>query len=480
MVGPLLARERTGGATAPLPLGDGRLPIFRLPPPASGAYVAYYAPGCLCVVNPSLAATFEADLLAGGEGWAATLRRRAEHALTWAAGREAQPFRPECLTLYLHGECPLHCTYCYADPRPPAAGARRAGSALEPAAVAAAAGLVAANCRAADLPFQVGFHGGGEPTLHRAQVEALLDVVRAAAERHGVELRLYVATNGAFSEEKAAWLARHFDWVGLSCDGPAGIHDAQRPDRQGRGTLHLVERTGRVLQEQGVKLRVRATITPASLGRQAEVADYLCRQFSPLEIHFEPLYGGGRCPPGGLGAAVAEPGDWVDGFLQARAIAAAHGVPLHTSGTRLGELHGPHCQVLRQVLNLVPPEGLATACFKAADAAAARSLGSVVGALDGQSGRFEVDAGRVATLRRRLGALPAGCEDCFNRYHCARECPDHCPLDGREGQAPADEPAFRCRVQRLLAARLLEERAAQLGAELQAGKAGRIHGTTDL
>jgi uncharacterized protein len=269
--------------------------------------------------------------------------------------------------------------------------------------------------------------------------------------------------------------------VGLSCDGPAEIHDAQRPDCQGRGSLHLVERTARVLGEAGVKLRVRATITPASLERQAEVADYLCRQFGPAEIHFEPLYGGGRSPRGGLAAEQAPA--WVEGFLQARAVAAGYGVPLHTSGTRPGELHGPHCQVLRQVLNLVPPGGLATACFKAADVAGARRLGSVVGALDPQSGGFQIDDGRVTALRRRLGALPVGCQDCFNRFHCAGECPDRCPLDGDGAQAPPEASGFHCRAQRLLAARLLEERAAALWSEVRAdpGRRSRgIYGTTDL
>lgn len=471
-----------------VPIAAGSLPLFRHD---EEAYTAFYAPGCLCVVERSLAGRFEAGLIAGdGDGWVATLRQRAEQVQAWAADRQKEPFRPECLTLYLHDQCPLHCTYCYADPRPAAADGL-----LDPASLAAAADLVAANCRAKDLPFLVGFHGGGEPTLHREQVDALLALVRRAAGRHGVQLRPYVATNGAFSEEKAAWLARNFAWVGLSCDGPADIHDVQRPDRQGQGTLHLVERTARVLRQEGARLRVRATITPGSLQRQAEVAAYICQRLFPAEIHFEPLYGGGRSPRGGLAAAAAaggglpaQPQAWVDGFLEARAVAAGYGIPLHTSGSRPAELHGPHCQILRQVLNLVPPEGLATACFKAADAAQARRLGTVVGALDPRSGRFEIDAGRVAALRRQLGALPAHCQDCFNRFHCAGECPDRCLLDGDRGQAPAagpaGEPGFRCQVQRLLAAALLEERAAQLWAEARGDpgsrQGDRVRGTTVL
>lgn len=463
-----------------VPIATGGRPLFRND---REGYSAFYAPGCLCVVPQVEADRFAAKLARGeGGGWAARLWQRAEQAEAQAAGMREAPFRPECLTLYLHDECPLRCTYCYADPRPPSSGAL-----LDRESVAAAADLVAANCRAKGLPFPVGFHGGGEPTLHPEQVEALLALARRAADRHGVALRPYIATNGALSEEKVAWLARTFAWVGLSCDGPAEIHDAQRPDRRGRGTLHLVERTARVLRQEGARVRVRATITAASLRRQAEVAAYLCQQLSPAEIHFEPVYGGGRSPRGGLATAAetsAQARTWVENFLEARDVAAGYGVALHTSGARLGEVHGPFCQVLRQVLHLVPGEGVATACFKAADAAQARRLATVVGALAPATGRFEIDAGRVAALRRQLAELPTRCADCFNRFHCARDCPDGCPLDGVPEPASTSSPGFRCQAQRLLATAILEQKAAELWADAQrspeARQAGGIHGTTLL
>ncbi|MGD8794152.1 MAG: hypothetical protein PVF47_16490, partial [Anaerolineae bacterium] len=348
------------------------------------------------------------------------------------------------------------------------------GPRLDAASVAAAADLVAGNCRQVGLPLRVGFHGGGEPTLYRRQVEALLAVVHGAAARHGLETFLYVATNGVMAEEKAAWLAQNFDMVGLSCDGPAVIHDAQRPARDGRGTLAAVERTAAVLRRAGTLYQVRVTVTAANLARQAEVADYLCRTLAPEAIRLEPAYLGGRGRPGVVPAA-GRAGEFVAGFLAARAVAAGYGMPLTISGSRLGEVHGPYCHLYRQVLNLVPGEGgaVATACFKAGQGAVARARGVVVGRLDRARGDFVLDLARIVALRRRLAARPARCRACFNRFHCTGDCPDLCPLQG----GPGPEAGFRCRMQRALAGAVLAERAEQLWAQVVAGEAEAPHGT---
>jgi uncharacterized protein len=368
----------------------------------------------------------------------------------------------------LHNECNLACGYCYADPAP------EADTRLDLASVAAAADLVAGNCREKGLPFRVGFHGGGEPTLHRGQVEALLDLLREVAARHEVEPFLYVATNGAMPEEKAAWLARNFDMVGLSCDGPAAVHDAQRPARDGRGTLAAVERTAAMLHRAGTLFQVRATVTAAGLVRQAEVADYLCQVLAPEAIRLEPAYLGGRGWAGGAPEA-DRAGDFVAGFLEARAVAAEHGIPLTISGSRLGEVHGPYCHLFRQVLNLVPGKGgaVATACFKAGTAALAQARGVVVGRLDRAGNGFVLNSARIAALRRRLAALPVGCQACFNRFHCTGDCPDDCPLDGGSGA----QAGFRCRMQRALAEAVLAEMAERLWAQVVAGEAEAPHGT---
>jgi hypothetical protein len=241
-----------------------------------------------------------------------------------------------------------------------------------------------------------------------------------------------------------------------------------------------VRRTGQILREEGCRLHVRATITAASLDRQAAIAAYLCREFKPEQIRFETVYLGGR--------AVANPlldseqaGAFSTHMLEARAVAQSYGVPLLISGSRPGTIHGPYCNVFRQVLNLVPGDlargSVATACFKTVDAAQASARGAIIGARDQQSGCFRVNHAHVEALRQRLSFSWPKCTDCFNRYHCVGECPDHCPLDSTYGQPEADEPGYRCTVQRLITTAILKETAETLWSESLTGKARAPHGT---
>jgi sulfatase maturation enzyme AslB (radical SAM superfamily) len=478
------------------PVRTAGRPIFRWD---CAEYVMFYAPGCLCVVGSPDAAWFEDTILppdaplpeqgvgtvtasepnvtpeqGAGVDWGAELCHRAELADVEARRQQEEPFRPECLTLYMNNECNLGCVYCHTDPSPGPA------LRLEMQAIAAAAEVVAENCRQKGRPFYGVFHGGGEPTLHRGRVEQALSLLARVASAHGVELFRYVATNGVMSEEKAAWLARHFDLVGLSCDGPAEIQNNQRPRRGGRATSHIVERTGRILHEEGCRLHVRTTITGATLDRQAEIADYICRQFSPEEIHLEPVYLGGRTSAA-TGMSAHQAGKFVAHFLKAREIAREHGILLMSSGSRPDVIHGPYCNVFRHTLNLVPG-GVATACFEVTDAAQVEAKGVTIGALNRETGRFEIDHSRVQELRRQLGVIPADCASCFNRYHCVRECPDRCPLDEDTHFGGAPEPGFRCRAQKALAYATLREVADSLWFAMnRAGRAkGKVHGTAIL
>jgi uncharacterized protein len=453
------------------PLSTAGLPIFRCD---CDGYAAFYAPGCLCVVGLADAERFQAAIaphpvdLDSPTRWAAELWHRAEAAVT-EANRQAQGlFRPECLTLYMNNECNLRCIYCHTDP------SQRPADRLNLKAIAAAAQVVAESCRQNGHVFYAVFHGGGEPTLDRDRVESALVTVEAIAAEHGVELFRYVATNGVMTETKATWLARCFDLIGLSCDGPDDIHDRQRPRWSGQGTGQIVRRTAHILHEEGAHLHARTTITPASMGRQAEIAGYICQQLAPEEIHFEPVYVGGRMDVAeGFQAAQAD--EFAACFLEARQVAQRHGVPLLSSGSRPGAIHGPYCHVFRDVVNLVPG-GVATACFKLTESSQIREKGAAIGEWDGQAGRFKIDHDQVQALRERLDVSLPGCDVCFNRYHCARQCPDRCPLDNGVSR----EAGFRCRVQRAISSDILRETAERLWSEVLARQIEDPHGTTVL
>ncbi|HEU4882344.1 MAG TPA: hypothetical protein VFT45_08870 [Longimicrobium sp.] len=461
----LLAGEAGPGSSGALP-GDARrihplLPIFRL---GDGAGAILYTPGHAVRLSRERADALEAAFAGRSTAEGGGTARLAERLLGLAAAAAARyralaerPFEPECLTLYLGNECNLRCAYCYSTDRTgeararalpvlgrPAAASRGARwTVLEPRVVAAAAAFVARACAAKRMRMTVVVHGGGEPTVHWTRLREVVGLTRTAAARHGVGWWGYIATNGVFGSAKARWLGQEFDLRGLSCDGPPDIQDRQRPGAR-RPTSAAVEETSRAWRAMGAAFTVRATITPGSVRRQPEICAYAAGRLGAREVVFEPVY-----RPGSARQEIFRPEDaeeFAAYFLAAERTAQTLGCRLTISGVRLDEIHGPYCNVLRDVLQ-VTPDGVGTACFLCTGEGEGEQA-LAIGRME-PGGRFALDAERIGELRRAAARIPGRCQSCVNVLHCARECPDVCPALGRD----ADEGApggFRCRVQRLL------------------------------
>jgi uncharacterized protein len=404
---------------------DPGLPIFLV---AGGATTVAYTPGHLAVIRPEDGA---------GEGLA-----RAASALKAAAlqtvekwrQRQVEPYAPECLTVYLNNRCNLRCSYCYA-----ASGRAAPQAVVEEAAALAAAAYVLRNCAARGRPFHLVLHGGGEPTLEWTRVTGLVEATRSACRRENVAWFGFLATNGVLTASSARWLAANLSLIEISCDGPPDIQDRQRPARSGRATSAFVERTARILREAGCPFEVRATITPESVERQAEIVEYLHAVLGAARVRFEPVY---RVRSDRPAFRPDQAGWFAAAYRQAESRARALGVELALAGARLDEIHGPYCDLTRQVFHLLPDGGV-SACFFATDSA--QLPGCIVGRWDGRE--FALDGERIAERRRRAFEIPARCSDCVNAYHCARECPERCAVDA----GPDGAPGFRCELYRRLA-----------------------------
>lgn len=392
-----------------------RLPVFRL---EDGERRVLYAPGHLAVVPPGPV----------GPALEAELQRRAEDAVREWDRRLAAPFEPECLTLHPADRCNLACAYCCSP-------AGNEGP-IDGRMARAAARRVARCCAGKGKPFHLVLHGGGEPTLHWDRVRDLVAETRGLADEAGIGWFGYIATNGVLPEERARWLAGHFDLVGLSCDGPPDIQDRQRPLAGGGASSSRIERTARAISDAGGRFVVRATVVPGTVDRQAEIVAYAHDRLGAAEVRLEPVFR----TPGGFIAEDA--GRFVSGFLAARREARTRGCRLSFSGSRLDEIHGPFCDTLRDVFRLMA-DGSVAPCFLG---------GESVGKWDPALQDFVLDAERIAAHRLRTGLIPDRCRDCVNAYHCARECPEACTVNGA--------PGFRCLVQRRLAETWILEAAA--------------------
>ncbi|MBR6089702.1 MAG: radical SAM protein [Anaerolineaceae bacterium] len=405
-------------------IGDQPLPVFSR---EADGLTLFYAPGYLAAARPDKAEEIRGiltgDLPFGCIAAHYLIRSAVSAESTWREIHDPEYYEPVCLALYPTLSCDLDCTYCFARHE-------HNGSQLLYTAVMNSAWDVAANCEEKGIPFTVVFHGGGEPSLD-PRLPHMLSELRGISAEVGIPFRSYIATNGVMEAEKARWIAENFDEVGLSLDGMPEIQNRQRPLRGGRDSSPWVERTAAVLRDVKGRLSVRVTVLPENFSLIPDIAA-CCRETLGTDVlRVEPVYGQKT------EAGAAE--EFCDAFLQARREAREAGMRLEYSGSRIREVHGRYCRIFNQTLLLVPPQGC-SACFLLSSESEAERKG----------------LHRIGdpALFDRLSREDPACGECFNRFHCARGCPDLCPVMTPELQ---DAGSFRCRVNRTMAeAELLE------------------------
>lgn len=415
------------------------LPIFAF---AKGDQSIVYTPGHSAFVSANFLAALKGHWSQSAASSSTVMETAAHleslaHAQVKAWNLLAESlFQPECLTLYPSLRCNSRCIYCYS--RHAFASNPASSATLSLDLVRSAAERVAENCACKGLPFSLVLHGGGEPTQETALMREMVAITSQAAQAHGIAWQSYLATNGCMEDSQLRWCAANFSHIGLSCDGPPDIHDAQRPSLDGRLSSQCVARAAQVWRECGAYFSVRATIIPRHAHRQSEIASYICNILGAREIAFEPAYR--PRPDQAAPFTVENAASFASAFLKARRLAQSLGATLNCSLVRPTELHGPFCNALRNVLQLTP-DGGAAACFLCASAESHPSLllapGHNILAPDSSL------RARTAALRRAAAQVPSRCQSCPNIYHCARECPDFCLLDG---SLDAREPGFRCLV----------------------------------
>ena len=435
------------------------LPIFGL---AVGKRTVLYTPGQVAVVETQRFNTLR-DLWQGTRHLpdAATARLAAtlaDAAATAVAAWERQiaaPFRPVCLTVVLSNRCNLACPYCYSA----AADRGTAAPSIDEGRIDLAALTVAAHCRQRAMPLSLVIHGGGEASLHPKLVEQSVGLTRAAAEKAGVGWFGYIATNGVMPRQFARRLAGWFDLVGLSCDGPPDIQDGQRPTVTGGRTARRIESTADTVHAAGGRLMVRATVTAQSAVRLTEIVDYAHTRLGAAALRLEPVYGvNGRA---GGGFAAADAPTFVQHYLAAEGHAQTLGLPIELAGARLDELHGPHCNFLKDVLQIGPNDAV-LGCFLGAGGREGDA--PTIGYWNANRTALALDERRIGHLRSAAGTIPSRCQGCINAYHCARDCPETCYAADEYASQPgfptidsAAGNSFRCRVQQLLTAHWLAQ-----------------------
>jgi uncharacterized protein len=180
------------------------------------------------------------------------------------------PIRTRLLILQPTPFCNIDCDYCYLPERDSTAR-------MSLATVRMAAQRLADDGLAGP-ELTVVWHAGEPLAMPVAFYDDAVAAVRealgpACAVSHSIQ------TNATLIDD--AWCAlflRHGIRVGVSVDGPRGLHDAHRRTRTGRGTHDRVLRGMARLREAGIPFHAIAVVTPATFAQPDAFFDFFLEQ----------------------------------------------------------------------------------------------------------------------------------------------------------------------------------------------------------
>jgi uncharacterized protein len=325
-----------------------------------------------------------------------------------------KPFAPTRVTLLLTTRCNLACQYCYA-------GRAQAGLVMDTEIGRAALDYVVANCvRAGERQLSVGFHGGGEPTMAWEQLTTLTLYAEELAAKHHLKLGLGIATNGCLGLDRARWLAKHFEHLNISLDGPPRIQNRLRPRQGGGPSWPLIRKALKVFEEQQVPYSFQTTVTRPTVQEMPAMVRFFARHTRPHILKFEPVANSGRF----LEQADEIPGsqEFAHYFMAARQEGERLGVRVIFSGLRL---NSPPLSIFCGAFGepfAITPEGYVSACYEAFCGSSDQADLFHFGRWDGSRREFVIDRDKLERLRQRHVYNLDACAKCFCKYSCAGDC----------------------------------------------------------
>lgn len=352
-------------------------------------------------------------------------------------------FAPTSVGISPTADCNLRCVYCYSK-----AGEEKAIVDWE--AVKNAIDLVADNAvQRKTGSFGVGFYGGGEPTYTWKLMVDTVEYANSIALQKKLDVFLSTGTNAMLSEERASWLARNFNLIQVSWDGPQLIQDLHRPTPNRSGSFDVVFQAIKTIEQCGCPYKLRCTVSDYSVSSMVDIVEFVHEHFKPLSLQVEPLMATGR----GLHSALRSPdiSTFASEFVKAFKKARDYGITLFTTVAQLGIVTSHSCGVHTGNF-LVTPYGQATLCTEVTSPKQSESSVYIYGDFDNRTGQFVFDLDKVRHWRSTNVNNTPRCANCFCKWSCAGGC-SHAIDFGPS----LDHRQYRCLLTRATTKARLEE-----------------------
>jgi uncharacterized protein len=140
------------------------------------------------------------------------------------------------------------------------------------------------------------WHSGEPLTLPPSYYDDAITLITGLQESFGaagIALRFAIQTNAVLiDDEWCAFFKRHAHRLdlGVSCDGPADLHDAWRVGWNGRGTHARTVRGMDLLQQHGIKYKLIAVVTSHTLQQPEKFYEFFFNRRAHLSgFHFNLL-----------------------------------------------------------------------------------------------------------------------------------------------------------------------------------------------
>ncbi len=165
--------------------------------------------------------------------------------------------------------CDHRCVYCHAG----SARLQDRGTDMSPETASAVLDRIFSSpSKSLTIEFQ-----GGEPLVNWPVVRHIVEEARARAEKQGRVVWLNLVTNlSLMDEDKLEWLLERGVNFCTSLDGPADLHDRNRPRPGGGGYANAAKwyrEINRRTRGKAFRIDALLTVTRASLGRAREIVD---------------------------------------------------------------------------------------------------------------------------------------------------------------------------------------------------------------